>query len=138
MSKLFHIISYYLHYGNKHLLYSLNILYVLFSNVNTILVSGVISDDELHTGHHNNPMQHEDVPDGARTPPTPPARSPPPPSPPQSRIPAVAHLRPVSIPDIVRDMAGKDTWRKLADFDRHYMTDGVPEPEASVKIMQIP
>ena len=98
MSKLFHIISYYLHYGNKHLLYSLNILYVLFSNVNTILVSGVISDDELHTGHHNNPMEHEDVPDGARTPSTPPARSPPPPSPPQSRIPAVAHLRPVSIP----------------------------------------
>ena len=70
--------AYYLHYGNKHLLYSLNILYVLFSNVNTILVSGVISDDELHTGHHNNPMEHEDVPDGARTPPTPPARSPPP------------------------------------------------------------
>ena len=30
-------------------------------------------------------------------------------------------------------MAGKDTRRKLADFDRHYMPDGVPEPEASVK-----
>ena len=29
-------------------------------------------------------------------------------------------------------MAGKDTRRKLADFDRHYMPDGVPEPEASV------
>ena len=57
-------------------------------------------------------MEHEDVPDGTRTPPTPPARSPPPPSPPPSRIPAVAHLRPVSIPDIVRDMAGKDTRRK--------------------------
>ena len=77
-------------------------------------------------------MEHEDVPDGTRTPPTPPARSPPPPSPPPSRIPAVAHLRPVSIPDIVRDMAGKDTRRRLADFDRHYMPDGVPEPEASV------
>ena len=89
----------------------------------------MISDDELHTGHHNNPME----PDGTRTPPTPSARSPPPTSPPPSRIPAVAHLRPVSIPDIVRDMAGKDTRRKLADFDRHYMPDGVPEPEASVK-----
>ncbi len=40
--------------------------------------SGVILDDELHTGHRNNPMEHEDVPDGTRTPPTPPARSPPP------------------------------------------------------------
>jgi hypothetical protein len=38
LCQLFHIISYYLHYGNKHLLYGLNILYVLFSNVNTILV----------------------------------------------------------------------------------------------------
>jgi hypothetical protein len=29
-------------------------------------------------------------------------------------------------------MAGKDPRRKLADFDRHYMPDGVPEPEKSV------
>jgi hypothetical protein len=34
--------------------------------------------------------------------------------------------------DIVRDMAGKDPQRKIADFDSHYMPDGVPEPEASV------
>ena len=78
------IISYY------HILYSLDVLYLLFNNVHTILFfSGVISVDELHTGHHNNPME----PDGTRTPPTPSARSPPPTSPPPSRIPAVAHLR---------------------------------------------
>jgi hypothetical protein len=49
-----------------------------------------------------------------------------------SRVRAVAHLRPVSILDIVRDMAGKDpqgNLGKVADFDRHYMPDGVPEPE---------
>ena len=72
------------------------------------------------------------MPHGTRTPPTPPSRSPPPTSPQLSRVRAVAHLRPVSIPDIVRDMAGKDPKRKLADFDRHYMPDGVPMPEASV------
>jgi hypothetical protein len=66
------------------------------------------------------------------TPPTPPAQSPPPTSPLLSRVRAVAHIRPVSIPDIVRDMAGKDPQRKMADFDRHYMPDGVPAPEASV------
>jgi hypothetical protein len=40
------------------------------------------------------------------------------------RVRAVAHLQPLS-PDIVRDMAGKDPQRKMADFDRHYMQDGV-------------
>jgi hypothetical protein len=31
-------------------------------------------------------------------------------------------------------MAGKNTERekKLVDFDRHYMPDGVPEPDVSV------
>ncbi len=72
------------------------------------------------------------MPHGTRTQPTPPSRSPPPTSQQPSRIRAVANLRPVSIPDIVRDMAGKDPRRKLADFDRHYMPDGVPEPEKSV------
>ena len=89
--------------------------------------SGVISDDENETSNPYNPVDREDMPDGSRTPPTPPSQSPPP----TSRVPAVAHIRPVSIPDIVRDMAGKDPKRKLADFDRRYMPDGVPLPEAS-------
>ncbi len=29
-------------------------------------------------------------------------------------------------------MAGKNIEKKLADFDRHYMPDGVPEPDVSV------
>ncbi len=65
------------------------------------------------------------MPHGSRTPPTPLARSPPPTSPLSSRVREVAHLWPVSVPDIVRDMAGKDPQRKIADFDRHYMQDVV-------------
>ena len=44
---------------------------------------------------------------------------------------AMAQLRSVSIPEIVRDMAGSDPVRKIADFDRHYMPDGQQAPEAS-------
>jgi hypothetical protein len=44
---------------------------------------------------------------------------------------AMAQLRPVSIPDIVRDMAGSDPVGRIQDFDRHYMPDGQPAPEAS-------
>ncbi len=89
--------------------------------------SGVISDDENETSNPYNPVDGEDMPDGSRTPPTPPSQSPPS----TSRVRAIAHLRPVSIPDIVHDMAGKDPKRKLADFDRRYMPDGVTLPEAS-------
>ncbi len=70
------------------------------------------------------------MPDG--TPPTPPSQSPSPASPLSRRVPAVAQLRPVSIPDIVRDMAGTNAEKKQADFDRRYMPDGVPEPDLSV------
>jgi hypothetical protein len=42
-------------------------------------------------------------------------------------------LWPVSIPDIVRDIAGSNPLQRIADFDRHYMPDGVPAPEASVQ-----
>jgi hypothetical protein len=44
---------------------------------------------------------------------------------------AMAQLRPVSIPEIVRDMAGSDPVARIQDFDRHYMPDGQPAPEAS-------
>jgi hypothetical protein len=43
----------------------------------------------------------------------------------------MAQLRPVSIPKIVRDMAGSDPVRKIADFYRHYMPAGQPAAEAS-------
>ncbi len=44
---------------------------------------------------------------------------------------AMAQLRPVSIPEIVRDMAGSDPVARIQDFDRHYMPDCQPAPEAS-------
>jgi hypothetical protein len=45
----------------------------------------------------------------------------------------MAQLRPVSIPDIVGNMAGKNTIQEMADFDRHYMPDGQPAPDASAR-----
>ncbi len=91
------------------------------------LLSAVLSDDEPATSNQLDPFdgRHENMPHGTRTPPTPPFQSPPPASP---RLRAVAQLRPVSIPDIVRDMAENNPQQKLADFDRHYMPDGVQEP----------
>ena len=44
---------------------------------------------------------------------------------------AMAQLRRVSIPEIVRDMAGSDPVRQIADFDRHYMPEGQPAAESS-------
>ena len=64
----------------------------------------------------------------ARTPPTPPVVPSPSASPAPMRHRAMAHLRPVSIPALVSDMAGKDPTCKIADFDRHYMPDGQTSP----------
>jgi hypothetical protein len=47
------------------------------------------------------------------------------------RVHAVVQIWPVSIPDNVREMAGKIPLRKFAEFDRNYMPDGVPKQEAS-------
>jgi hypothetical protein len=82
---------------------------------------------------YDPPDLHDQSP-GSRTPPTPPVdrSQSPPASPLPRRLRAVAQLRPVSIADVVRDTAGKNPQLKIADFDRHYMPDGVPEPEASV------
>ena len=77
---------------------------------------------------HNQDDQN-DLPAGMHTPPP----SPPPGSPIPARVRDVAQLRPVSIPDIVRDIAGNNPLQRIADFDRHYMPDGVPAPEAAVQ-----
>ena len=45
----------------------------------------------------------------------------------------MAQLRPVSIPDIVMYMAGKDIIREMADFDRLYMPGGQPDGDASAR-----
>jgi hypothetical protein len=60
-------------------------------------------------------------PAGACTPPTPPGVPTHSPSPAPLRR-AMDHVRPTSIPDLVSNMAGKDTTQKI-DFDRHYMPD---------------
>jgi hypothetical protein len=44
---------------------------------------------------------------------------------------AMAQLRPVSIPNIVCDLAGPQPVRRIAEFDRHYMPDGQPAAETS-------
>ena len=92
----------------------------------------VLSDDEPGPSIDLAHVHQDYVPDGMCTPPTPPSHSPPPASALSRRVPAVAQLRPVSIPSVVHDMAGKNTEKKLADFDHHYMPDGVPEPDVSV------
>ena len=72
------------------------------------------------------------VPSRSQTPPTPPVQAASPPAcsrPLRQR--AMAQLRPVSIPEIVRDMAGSDPLQKIADLDRHYMPEGQPAPEVS-------
>jgi hypothetical protein len=34
---------------------------------------------------------------------------------------AMTQLRPVSVPAVIKDMAGKNLAQTLQDFDRHYM-----------------
>jgi hypothetical protein len=80
----------------------------------------------------DDPLPLED-PAGVRTPPTPPVVPTHSQSPAPLRQRAMAHLRPVSIPDLVSNMAGKDPTRKIADFDRHYMPDGQPSPDVSAR-----
>jgi len=67
----------------------------------------VVPDDAGQGGHQN-----EDRPSRSQTPPTPPVHAGSSPSPPPASRPmrqrAMAQLRPVSIPEIVRDMAGSN------------------------------
>ena len=69
------------------------------------------------------------------TPPASPVHAPPSQSLPSSPRPlrqrAMAQLRPVSIPNIVSDLAGPQPLRIIAEFDRHYMPDGQPAAETS-------
>ena len=78
---------------------------------------------------------HEMHPPHAPTPPESPVHAPPSQTPPSSPRPmrqrAMAQLRPVSIPNIVCDLAGPQPGRRIAEFDRHYMPDGQPAPETS-------
>ncbi len=67
---------------------------------------------------------------GTSTPQTPPFI--PSPAPPLRRR-AMAQLRPMSLPDVVQSMVGKDASQALKNFDRHYMPDGNPNADASAR-----
>jgi hypothetical protein len=92
----------------------------------------VVQDDDLVEEPFEEPS---DEPSGTRTPPTPvvspsPAPAPPPPAPPLRQR-AMAQLRPVSVPAVIKDMAGRNLAQTLRDFDRHYMPNGHPDPDSS-------
>ena len=93
----------------------------------------VVPDDDDHGQRISD--EEEQRPSRSQTPPTPPGEPDAAHSPPPSHRPirqrAMAQLRPVSIPNIVCDVAGPDPLQKIAAFDRHYMPDGQPEQEAS-------
>jgi hypothetical protein len=81
----------------------------------------VVPDDDL--GRISE--EEEPQPPCSQTPPMPPDHHQPSPSPPRPiRQRAMAQLRPVSIPNIVSDMAGPDPFR-------YYMPDGHPAAETS-------
>ncbi len=54
-------------------------------------------------------------------------------SPSHSRQCAMAQLRPVSVPDVVKNLAGKDPNQALKDFDGHYMPEGHPDADDSAR-----
>ena len=112
---------YYCHYDNI----ITKIIVLMFGPV--VFATVVLDEDGQRRAEGQVP-----VPSRSQTPPTPPvqAASPPACSCP-SRQRAMAQLRPVSIPEIVRDMAGSDPLQKIADLDRHYMPEGQPAPEVS-------
>ena len=90
----------------------------------------VVPDDDLVEEPFEEPCNE---PSGTRTPPTPdvsPSLAPPPPAPPL-RHRAMAQLRPVSVPAVIKDMAGKNLAQTLREFNRHYLPNGHPDPDVS-------
>ncbi len=85
----------------KHIKFIMSIIF----KRNCLLWLAVLSDDEPGPSNDLDHVDQEFVPEGIRTPPTPPSQSPPPASAPSRRVPALAQLRPVSIPSVVQDMA---------------------------------
>ncbi len=102
----------------------------LFLRYVPVVFATVVPDDD---GQRSADEDHQ--PSRSQTPPTPPVQAEPSRSPPPSHRPmrqrAMAQLRPVSIPEIVRDMAGSDPVQKIADLDRHNMPEGQQAAEAS-------
>ena len=90
----------------------------------------VVPDDDLVEEPFKEPC---DEPSGTRTPPTPevsPSRAPPPPAPPLCQR-AMAQLLPVSVPAVIKDMAGKNIAKTFRYFRSHYVPSGQPDPDVS-------
>ena len=93
------------------------------------LYLAVVPDDDLGLISEEGEQQTS----RSHTPPTPDHHQPSPSPPRPIRQRAMAQLRPVSIPNLVSDMAGSDPLRKIANFDRHYMPDGQPAADTSAR-----
>ncbi len=99
------------------------------------LVETVVPDDDHVPGSQESYEEPRDDPSGTCTPPTPavsPSHDPPPPAPPL-RPRAMAQLRPVSLPAVIKDMADKHFAKTLRDFDGHYMPPGHPDADDSAR-----
>jgi hypothetical protein len=117
-------------------LLGLLLLWSLFCIFYNLCFTTVGSDDDQVLPGSQEPFEEpSDYPSGTRTPPTPDdslSNAPPPPAPPL-RQGAMAQLRPVSIPAVIKDMAGKNIAKTLRDFDGHYMPNGHSDADDSAR-----
>jgi hypothetical protein len=113
----------------------IEIIGIIVIIVYDIFVATVVPDDDHVPGSQESYEEPRDDPSGTRTPPTPavsPSHVPPPPAPPLRKR-AMAQLRPVSIPAVIKDMADKNFAKTLRDFDGHYMPHGHPDAADSAR-----
>jgi hypothetical protein len=100
-----------------------------------ILVATVVPDNDHVPRSQESYKEPRDDPSGTRTPPTPalsPSHDPPPPAPPLRQR-AMAQLRPVSLPAVIKDMADEFFAITLRDFDGHYMPHGHADADDSAR-----
>jgi hypothetical protein len=87
----------------------IEVIAIIVIIVYDILVATVVPIDDHVPGSQESEEKPRDDPSGTRTPPTPdvsPSHDPPPPAPPLQQS-AMAQLRPVSIPAVIKDMVDK-------------------------------
>jgi len=86
--------------------------------------SAVVPDDfDLVRDGPNSPQDRTSSPCPDEDPQSDPQPQPPVPAPARRR--AVAQIRPISIADLARDVAGPDPMRVVREFDRVYMPEGM-------------
>jgi len=113
----------------------IEVIAIIVIIVSDIFVATVVPDDDHVPGSQESYEEPRDDPSGTSTPPTPavsPSRDPPPPAPPLRQR-AMAQLRPVSVPAVIKDMAGKNFTKTLRDFDGHFMPHGHPDADDSAR-----